>query len=189
MFTVFNSSGKIASIITRRVAPNDRTASVTVRNNGSLASIHVHTTNKVGVSQSALRGANIRRGRTSDGQLTDGRPELLGELAGDVLYFEPNSSVLTPQTMRVLNRLSATINSKGGNLFVSGFARKNGIDTPKYLRNLSVQRALAVSMYMSSRGVRLWTVYQGFGAVTREIGTPSERRVEVRWISNDFLID
>jgi hypothetical protein len=40
-----------------------------------------------------------------------------------------------------------------------------------------------VSMYLSSKGVRLWTVYQGFGAVTKEIGTPKERRVEIRWQS------
>jgi hypothetical protein len=39
----------------------------------------------------------------------------------------------------------------------------------------------ALSMYLSSKGVRLWTVYQGFGAVTKEIGTPQERRVEINW--------
>jgi outer membrane protein OmpA-like peptidoglycan-associated protein len=151
--------------------------------------IRVHTINKVGVSESALRGANIRRGKTSSGRLTDGRPSLTGDLLAEVLYFKPNSSELTPRTISVLNGLARSLNAKGGNLMVSGFARKNGIDTPRYLRNLSEQRAVAVAMYLSSRGVRLWTNYQGFGAVTKEIGTPAERRVEVRWISSELLVD
>jgi outer membrane protein OmpA-like peptidoglycan-associated protein len=183
VFTVYNTSGKIVSVITRRVKPTEKSASITVRNDGSLSVIRAHTTNKTGVSQSALRGANIMRGKTSAGRLPDGRPLLMGSLLGEVMYFKPNSAVLTPRTIALLNQLARTVNSQGGNLFVSGFARKNGIDTPKYLQNLSEQRALAVSMYLSAKGVRLWTTYRGFGAVTTEIGTPAERRVEVRWIS------
>jgi outer membrane protein OmpA-like peptidoglycan-associated protein len=183
VFTVYNTSGKIVSVITRRVKPTEKSASITVRNDGSLSVIRAHTTNKTGVSQSALRGANIMRGKTSAGRLPDGRPLLMGSLLGEVMYFKPNSAALTPRTIALLNQLARTVNSQGGNLFVSGFARKNGIDTPKYLQNLSEQRALAVSMYLSAKGVRLWTTYRGFGAVTTEIGTPAERRVEVRWIS------
>jgi outer membrane protein OmpA-like peptidoglycan-associated protein len=183
VFTVYNTSGKIVSVITRRVKPTDKSASITVRNDGSLSVIRAHTTNKVGVSVSARKGANITRGRTSQGKLSDGRPALRGTQLGRTMYFRPNSAVLTPGTIAILDEVARTINSQGGKLFVSGFARKNGIDTPKYLRNLSEQRALAVSMYLSSKGVRLWTVYQGFGAVTKEIGTPKERRVEIRWQS------
>jgi outer membrane protein OmpA-like peptidoglycan-associated protein len=184
VFTVFDNSGKIVNFITKRLKPTDTSASITVRNNGSLASIRVHTVNSVGVSQSARSGANVKRGKTSEGQLVAGLPKLRGDLLGEIMYFKPNSATLTPRTIELLNQVARTINSRGGNLFVSGFARKNGIDTPKYLRNLSEQRALAVSMYLSSRGVRLWTTYQGFGAVTTEIGTPAERRVELRWVAN-----
>jgi outer membrane protein OmpA-like peptidoglycan-associated protein len=183
VFTVYNTSGKIVSVITRRVKPKDKSASITVRNDGSLSVIRAHTTNKVGVSVSARKGANITRGRTSQGRLSDGRPALRGTQLGRTMYFRPNSAVLTPGTIAILDEVARTINSQGGKLFVSGFARKNGIDTPKYLRNLSERRALAVSMYLSSKGVRLWTVYRGFGAVTKEIGTPKERRVEIRWQS------
>jgi outer membrane protein OmpA-like peptidoglycan-associated protein len=184
VFTVFDKSGKIVNFITKRLKPTDTSASVTVRNNGSLASIRVHTVNNVGVSQSARSGANVKRGKTSEVQLVAGLPKLRGDLLGEIMYFKPNSATLTPQTIELLNQVARTINSRSGNLFVSGFARKNGIDTPKYLRNLSEQRALAVSMYLSSKGVRLWTTYQGFGAVTTEIGTPAERRVELRWVAN-----
>jgi outer membrane protein OmpA-like peptidoglycan-associated protein len=184
VFTVFDKSGKIVNFITKRLKPTDTSASVTVRNNGSLASIRVHTVNNVGVSQSARSGANVKRGKTSEVQLVAGLPKLRGDLLGEIMYFKPNSATLTPRTIELLNQVARTINSRGGNLFVSGFARKNGIDTPKYLRNLSEQRALAVSMYLSSKGVRLWTTYQGFGAVTTEIGTPAERRVELRWVAN-----
>jgi len=184
VFTVFDKSGKIVNFITKRLKPTDTSASVMVRNNGSLASIRVHTVNSVGVSQSARSGANVKRAKTSNGQLVDGQPKLRGDLLSEIMYFKPNSATLTPRTIQLLNQVARTINSRGGNLFVSGFARKNGIDTPKYLRNLSEQRALAVSMYLSSKGVRLWTTYQGFGAVTTEIGTSAERRVELRWFSN-----
>jgi len=184
VFTVFDKSGKIVNFITKRLKSTDTSASVTVRNNGSLASIRVHTVNSVGVSQSARSGANVKRGKTSEGQLVAGLPKLRGDLLSEIMYFKPNSATLTPRTIQLLNQVARTINSRGGKLFVSGFARKNGIDTPKYLRNLSEQRALAVSMYLSSRGVRLWTTYQGFGAVTTEIGTPAERRVELRWVAN-----
>ena len=187
VFTVFDKSGKIVNFITKRLKPTDTSASITVRNNGSLASIRVHTVNSVGVSQSARSGANVKRGKTSEGQLVAGLPKLRGDLLSEIMYFKPNSATLTPRTIQLLNQVARTINSRGGNLFVSGFARKNGIDTPKYLRNLSEQRALAVSMYLSSKGVRLWTTYQGFGAVTTEIGTSAERRVELRWFSNKLL--
>lgn len=184
VFSVFDKSGKIVSFITERLKPSDTSATVTVRDNGDLASIRVHTVNSVGVSQSARSGANIKRGTTFEGQLVAGRPSLRGDLLGEIMYFKPNPATLTPRTIHLLNQVARTINSRAGNLFVSGFARKNGIDTPKYLRNLSEQRALAVSMYLSSKGVRLWTMYQGFGAVTKEIGPPAERRVELRWVSN-----
>jgi outer membrane protein OmpA-like peptidoglycan-associated protein len=184
VFTVFDKSGKIVNFITKRLKSTDTSASVTVRDNGSLASIRVHTVNSVGVSQSARSGANVKRGKTSEGQLVAGLPKLRGDLLSEIMYFKPNSATLTPRTIQLLNQVARTINSRGGNLFVSGFARKNGIDTPKYLRNLSEQRTLAVSMYLSSRGVRLWTTYQGFGAVTTEIGTSAERRVELRWVAN-----
>jgi outer membrane protein OmpA-like peptidoglycan-associated protein len=184
VFTVYDKSGKIVNFITKRLKPTDTSATVTVRNNGSLASIRVHMVNSVGVSQSVRSGANVKQGKTTDDQVVTGLPKLRGELLGEVMYFKPNSATLTPRTIQLLDQVARTINSRGGHLHVSGFARRNGIDTPKYLRNLSEQRALAVSMYLSSKGVRLWTMYQGFGAVTKEIGTPAERRVELRWVSN-----
>jgi outer membrane protein OmpA-like peptidoglycan-associated protein len=184
VFTVYDKSGKIVNFITKRLKPTDTSATVTVRNNGSLASIRVHMVNSVGVSQSVRSGANVKQGKTTDDQVVTGLPKLRGELLGEVMYFKPNSTTLTPRTIQLLDQVARTINSRGGHLHVSGFARRNGIDTPKYLRNLSEQRALAVSMYLSSKGVRLWTMYQGFGAVTKEIGTPAERRVELRWVSN-----
>jgi outer membrane protein OmpA-like peptidoglycan-associated protein len=183
VFTVYNTSGRIVSVITRRVKPTEKSASITVRNDGSLSVIRAHTTNKVGVSVSARKGANITRGRTSQGTMADGRPTLRGTAIGETIFFRGNSAELTPRTTAILDKVAKSITTKGGKLFVSGFARKNGLDTPKYLRNLSERRALAVSMYLSSKGVRLWTVYQGFGAVTKEIGTPKERRVEIRWQS------
>ena len=38
-------------------------------------------------------------------------------------------------------------------------------------------------MYLSGRGVRAWIRYQGYGAVTREMGTYEDRKVEIRWVS------
>jgi outer membrane protein OmpA-like peptidoglycan-associated protein len=184
VFTVYNDSGKIVSVTTKKVRPTDKSVSLTVRNDGSLSTMRAHTTNAVGVSISARTGANIAYGRTSRGKLPNGRPALQGEMLGTALYFMPNSATLTPRTIAILDGIAKRINSQGGRLYVSGFARKNGIDTSNYLRQLSEQRAFAVSMYLSLRGVRIWTIYQGFGAVTKSVGTPKERRVELRWVSS-----
>ena len=70
--------------------------------------------------------------------------------------------------------------------------RNSAVPARQYLRATGVHSerlALAVSMYVPSKGVRLWTIYQCFGTVTKEIGTPAERRVEVRWVSSEKLTD
>jgi outer membrane protein OmpA-like peptidoglycan-associated protein len=46
-----------------------------------------------------------------------------------------------------------------------------------------VERAKAVANYLSARGVRAWIRYQGYGAVTSQIGTWEDRKVEIRWVN------
>lgn len=77
---------------------------------------------------------------------------------------------------------------RGGLVLISGFARKNGFDSAEYLRNLSLARARNVSDYLVARGIRVSMRYEGYGAVTKDIGTSIERKVELRWIDDSEKI-
>lgn len=67
---------------------------------------------------------------------------------------------------------------RGGLVLVSGFARKNGVDSAEFLKNLSLARARNVSKYLAAKGVRVSVRYEGYGAVTKK----SERVVSVKLI-------
>ena len=70
---------------------------------------------------------------------------------------------------------------KGGLLYVTGFARRNGVDSDVWLKRLSERRALAVARYLDAHGVTGWIHWIGLGAVTPYIGTPENRNVVIRW--------
>ena len=78
---------------------------------------------------------------------------------------------------------------RGGLVLISGFARKNGFDSAEYLRNLSLARARNVSDYLVGKGIRVSMRYEGYGAVTKDIGTSIERKVELRWIDDSEKIE
>ena len=54
----------------------------------------------------------------------------------------------------------------------------------EYLKNLSLKRARNVSDYLVAKGVRVSMRYEGFGAVTKDIGTSVQRKVELRWLDD-----
>lgn len=78
---------------------------------------------------------------------------------------------------------------RGGLVLVSGFARKNGVDSAEYLKNLSLARARNVSNYLVIKGIRVSMWFEGFGAVTKDIGTSLERKVELRWIDDSEKLE
>ena len=111
-------------------------------------------------------------------------PVLVGEKLSNGIIFDPDSPILDARDKRELDRVTGVMAERGGLVLVSGFARKNGFDSAEYLRNLSLTRARNVSNYLVAKGVRVSMRYEGFGAVTKDIGTSTERKVELRWIDD-----
>jgi uncharacterized repeat protein (TIGR02059 family) len=111
-------------------------------------------------------------------------PILVGEKLSNGIIFNPDSPILDSTDKRELDRVTGVMAERGGLVLVSGFARKNGFDSAEYLRNLSLTRARNVSNYLVAKGVRVSMRYEGYGAVTKDIGTSIERKVELRWIDD-----
>jgi outer membrane protein OmpA-like peptidoglycan-associated protein len=111
-------------------------------------------------------------------------PVLVGEKLSNGITFDPDSPILDARDKRELDRVTSVMAERGGLVLVSGFARKNGFDSAEYLRNLSLARARNVSNYLVAKGVRVSMRYEGYGAVTKDIGTSIERKVELRWIDD-----
>ena len=115
-------------------------------------------------------------------------PVLVGEKLSNGIIFDPDSPILDARDKRELDRVTTVMAERGGLVLVSGFARKNGFDSAEYLRNLSLTRARNVSNYLVAKGVRVSMRYEGYGAVTKDIGTSTERKVELRWIDDSEKI-
>jgi outer membrane protein OmpA-like peptidoglycan-associated protein len=113
---------------------------------------------------------------------------LVGEKLSNGIIFDPDSPILDARDKRELDRVTSVMAERGGLVLVSGFARKNGFDSAEYLRNLSLKRARNVSNYLVAKGVRVSMRYEGYGAVTKDIGTSIERKVELRWIDDSEKI-
>ena len=111
-------------------------------------------------------------------------PVLVGEKLSDGIIFDADSPKLDATDKRELDRVATVMAKRGGLVLVSGFARKNGIDSAEYLKNLSLSRARNVSDYLVAKGVRVSMRYEGFGAVTKNIGTSVQRKVELRWLDD-----
>ena len=115
-------------------------------------------------------------------------PELVGEKLSNGIIFDPASPNLDTGDKQELDRVAKVMTKRGGLVLISGFARKNGFDSAEYLRNLSLARARNVSDYLVARGIRVSMRYEGYGAVTKDIGTSIERKVELRWIDDSEKI-
>ena len=111
-------------------------------------------------------------------------PVLVGEKLSDGIIFDADSPKLDATDKRELDRVATVMAKRGGLVLVSGFARKNGIDSAEYLKNLSLKRARNVSDYLVAKGIRVSMRYEGFGAVTKDIGTSVQRKVELRWLDD-----
>jgi outer membrane protein OmpA-like peptidoglycan-associated protein len=126
--------------------------------------------------------------KTAVGSKKSTAPILVGEKLSNGIIFNPDSPILDSTDKRELDRVTGVMAERGGLVLVSGFARKNGFDSAEYLRNLSLKRARNVSNYLVAKGVRVSMRYEGYGAVTKDIGTSIERKVELRWIDDSEKI-
>lgn len=180
-FVVLDENGKPISTITVRIETGATSASVSMAQLPEGAQVIAYTSNSAGVSPNAPAGTNILNRPTALLRRADGKVVLIGKRIADAIIFDPDSPRLDKGDLRVLDGVANYVANNGGTVLISGFARRNGVDTLEYLKNLSLTRAKNVAEYLSARGVRVWIRFEGYGPATRIVGTPGDRRVDVRW--------
>ena len=187
-FLVLNENGKQISTMTVEIEVGLTAASVIMPKLPEGAQVLAYTSNKAGVSPNAPAGTNILNRPTSSGRDASGRVVLIGKRIADSIIFDPASPRLDKIDFKILDKVAVYVANNGGTVLISGFARRNGVDSLEYLKKLSLSRAENVAKYLSERGVRVWIRFEGYGPVTQAIGNPTDRKVEVRWTSEPPLI-
>ena len=182
VFLIRNADGTTARTVRVKVSTKNRRVSTRLPQLVNGQRIVMFVENDFGLSPSAPKRRNVVQGRTSRGRDAAGNPMLFGEsLLVSRIIFDPTSPVLDSRDLAQLDRLARSLQGRAGLLLISGFARQNLIDDPKFLKNLSIDRARNVANYLSTKGVRAWIRFDGYGAVTTKPGTADDRRVEIRW--------
>ena len=184
---VVDASGRVVRRQTMSVAPGRRSVSMVIPRAANAERVITYAINGFGVSGRAPVGAAVRHRKPSRPCPYDGSVSYQERNLFDRVIFNPASPELDARDKATLDKVARHLRDRGGVVIVSGYARKNGRDSASFLRNLSTQRSRNVSMYLSARGVRTWVDYQGYGAVTKEIGTWRERRVDVCWTEKPDL--
>jgi outer membrane protein OmpA-like peptidoglycan-associated protein len=178
IITISSKSRKVLARISVRVSSDNPTATVTVPFKSSLISVSVQFANDYGVSTGGPAGVNVREGNTYDSTVIGGRPQLMGSINGDPVYFAAGSSVLTPAGMKQLQAVAARVKMSSGLVYVTGYSR---IDEVRgwAVDALARARAETVAKYLAKMGVRQWISFQGAGAVKSDWGDWRDRRVVV----------
>ena len=183
IFVITDRNGNVIGRIRKPVTDSMTKATMRIDKLPKGAKVSAYTVNRHGVSPRAPRYANVRhvdtrRNRTA---LPNGSYRLLGSPLGEDVIFEGASHVLTADAKTELDRLASIAKRKGGQLYITGFARRNGINSDGWLLRLSKRRAEAVATYLADRGVTGWITWNGVGPATQTIGTPENRNVVIRW--------
>jgi outer membrane protein OmpA-like peptidoglycan-associated protein len=178
---VLNKAGKVIRRSTFNVAPGSKQIEFSVAASSGAHSVIAYAANEFGISSRAPLGSNITRTKRGLVCQGDGTSIYRQDSLTERVLFDPASATLDGEDKRQLNKVARFMRKRGGQIVITGLARKNGIDSQKFLAELSRQRAQNVALYLSQRGVRAWINYEGFGAVTKSIGTPIDRRVDICW--------
>ena len=184
VFVVQDPSGKVVGTFTKKVSKTQTVASM-ILSIPVGGHVIVYTKNKWGLSSNSPKLGGIVKDVTFTRALTAGAGDgmnLIGEVFSDAVIFDPASPALDRTDRLTLDKAIRFLRGKNGSVMVTGFARQNLRDSTEFLKTLSLQRARAVSNYLSKRGVKCWIRYNGLGAVTKTEGTPADRKVELRWV-------
>ena len=183
VIAVLDSSGKVIRRTAASLTSASRTVSFTMPASAGATRVVAYVANVFGVSRRAPIGSNVSRGVKGLVCKGTGVASYLENSLTDRVVFNAASPELDAEDKKTLDRVAAFMKDRGGQIVITGMARRNGRDSMKFLMNLSTERARNVALYLSANGVRSWINYDGFGAVTRDIGTAVDRRVDVCWSS------
>ena len=179
----------VASTTTTVASTTTTVASTTTTTVASTTTTTVASTTTTTVAPTKSSSPTVLECRTVVGSKISSAPVLVGEKLSNGIIFDPASPILDSRDKQELDRVARVMAKRGGLVLISGFARKNGFDSAEYLRNLSLARARNVSDYLVAKGIRVSMRYEGYGAVTKDIGTSIERKVELRWIDDSEKIE
>jgi outer membrane protein OmpA-like peptidoglycan-associated protein/endonuclease YncB( thermonuclease family) len=179
IITVLNSRNKVFARINVRVDPANPTTAVTVPYARRNVRVTVQFANDIGISQGGPSGVNVTQGNTFDWASVDGRPQVRGTEVPGSLIFARGSSTLTNSMKASLRQMARTVTSRGGLVYVTGYAQNGEIASAWRLESLAQKRAEVVARYLTSIGVRQWVTFQGHAGVRDPWNTARERRVAI----------
>ena len=184
IISVSNRSNKLLARIKVQVDPNNPTTSVSVPYASSRVKVAVQFANQIGISSGGPAGVNISEGNTFEWTTASGRSSIAGELVSGNLTFARGKSTLTPGLKKSLKKMALTTKSRGGLVYVSGFAAKGEIASSWLLEPLARARAEAVSKYLAKIGVRQWITFHGTASpITTSWGATTGRQVMISTVS------
>ena len=187
--TPASSTTTTVASTTTTVAPTTTTTTTVAPTTTTTTTVAPTTTTTTTVAPPKPSSPTVLECKTVVSSKISTAPVLVGEKLSNGIIFDPASPILDFRDKQELDRVARVMAQRGGLVLISGFARKNGFDSAEYLRNLSLARARNVSDYLVAKGVRVSMRYEGYGAVTKDIGTSIERKVELRWIDDSKKIE
>jgi outer membrane protein OmpA-like peptidoglycan-associated protein len=113
---------------------------------------------------------------------TTGTPVLAGVALTAPVLFNPNSAKLDANDIKQLAVVAERLKGRSGFLLITGFVKHSG-RTLKYERTLAAARAKAVARQLVLLGAVVKIGYFGYGAQNRVSPKPTDRKVEVRWVT------
>jgi flagellar motor protein MotB len=179
IITVRNSRNKVLARINVKVDPANPTTAVTVPYARRNVRVKVQFANDIGISRGGPSGVNVTQGNTFDWASVNGVPQIRGTEVPGSLIFARGSSTLTNSMKASLKRVARTVTSRGGLVYVTGYAQNGEIASAWRLESLAQKRAEVVARYLTSIGVRQWVTYQGHAGVRNPWNTARERRVAI----------
>jgi outer membrane protein OmpA-like peptidoglycan-associated protein len=179
IITVQSNGNRVLARINVRVDPTNPTTSVTVPYARRNVRVSVQFANDIGISKGGPSGVNVTQGNTFEWAAVDGQPQIRGIEVPGSLIFDRGSSTLTNSMKETLKKTARTVSSRGGLVYVTGYAQNGEIASAWRLESLAQKRAEVVAKYLTSLGVRQWVTFQGHAGVRNPWNTARERRVAV----------
>jgi outer membrane protein OmpA-like peptidoglycan-associated protein len=161
LISVSTRTNKLLARIKVIVDPQNPSTTVSVPYASSKVKIAVQFANDIGLSPGGPAGTNIAEGNTFEWTTVAGQVTLVGSQVPGGIYFARSSSQLTYTAQQTLKKMAATAKSRGGLVYVTGFAQRGESKSAWMLEPLARARAEAVAKYLSRIGVRQWITFHG----------------------------
>ena len=186
IISVTSKSGKLIARIKVQVDPSNPETSVSVPYASSKIKVKVQFANAYGVSAGGAAGVNIAEGNTFDSTVVSNQVRVVGTEVTPYAYFSRGSAVLTPAGRKAVALAATTVRTRGGLVYVSGFATRDELRSAWLVQSLARLRAETVAKELSRLGVRQWIYFAGTAAGGNAWDPSRARRVVV---STDTVIN